>query len=426
MNTETLQRTSGQKRVQPLRILHVLDHSWPVHSGYSFRSLHLIAAQLYLGLRPQVLTSPLHLADDPQATDTELDGVAYWRTPYTGALSRWAVGRRWPILREALVVRLLRQRILHLLEREPFDVIHAHSPALCGLAALQAARTKRVPFVYELRAFWEDATVDQNKTGLRSLRYALSRKLEDHVVHGADAIVGIAHSILSDLQARKADPAKLFHVPNGVDTEKFSPVPRDGGLAVKLGLGGEPVLGFIGSFYKWEGVAWLVRAFAEFHRRGNTCKLLLIGDGEDMPAVRAAVRDLGAENFIHVLGRVPHEEVERYYSVLDVLVYPRHRMRLTELVTPLKPLEAMAQAKAVLGSDVGGIRELVEHERTGLLFRADDIDDFCKQAQRLIHDKSLRSELESRAREMILREKDWKILAERYLAVYEAAIRNSG
>jgi glycosyltransferase involved in cell wall biosynthesis len=86
----------------------------------------------------------------------------------------------------------------------------------------------------------------------------------------------------------------------------------------------------------------------------------------------------------------------------------------------------MAQAKAVLGSDVGGIRELVEHERTGLLFRADDIDDFCKQAQRLIHDKSLRSELESRAREMILREKDWKILAELYLAVYEAAIRNSG
>lgn len=424
MKTELLKESSAAELVRPLRVLHVLDHSWPVHSGYAFRSLHLIAAQHLLGLRPQVLTGPLQLADDPQARDAELDGVAYWRTPYTGSFSEWAIVRRRPVLREAAVVRLLRRRILTLLEHERFDIIHAHSPALCGLAALQATRSRHLPFVYEIRAFWEDAASDESKTPLRSLRYALSRRLEAHVVNGADAVVGIASSILSDLRARKVNPAKLFHVPNGVDTDKFSPAPRDEALTAELKLGNEPVFGFIGSFYSWEGVAWLVRAVAEFRRRGNSFKLLLIGDGEEMPAVRAAVRELSAENFIHVLGRVPHDQIERYYTVVDVLVYPRHRRRLTELVTPLKPLEAMAQAKAVLGSDVGGIRELIEPEQTGLLFRADDVDDFCQQAQRLVDNEAMRRELGSRAREVILREKDWKILAKRYVEVYDAAIQN--
>ncbi len=424
VRTDTIRETIEQVQVQPLRVLHVLDHSWPVHSGYSFRSLHLLAAQQHLGLRPQALTGPLQLADDPLAADTVKDSLAYWRTPYSGSFSKWAIERRSPILREATVVRLLLRRILDLLDREPFDIIHAHSPALCGLAALRAARSRRLPFVYELRAFWEDAAVDQHKTHSRSLRYMLSRQVEDYVVHGADAVVGIAQSILKDLKTRKADPSKLFHVPNGVDTDKFIPTPPDKRLAAELGLGKEKVLGFIGSFYSWEGVAWLVRAVTELRQRGCACKLLLIGDGEEMPAVRAAVQELGASDFVLVLGRVPHEQVERYYSVVDALVYPRHRMRLTDLVTPLKPLEAMAQGKAVLGSDVGGIRELIEPEKTGLLFKAGDIDDFCRQARRLIQDESLRLDLETRARAVILQEKNWKTLARRYADIYEAAIRN--
>jgi glycosyltransferase involved in cell wall biosynthesis len=274
-----------------------------------------------------------------------------------------------------------------------------------------------------LRAFWEDAAVDQNKTSARSLRYRLSQKLEDYVVHRADAVVGISQSILDELKKRKTDSAKLFHVPNGVDTEKFFPVSRDEKLAAKLGLGGEPVLGFIGSLYRWEGVAWLVRAVVELRRRGTSCKLLIVGDGEEMPAVREAVRDLNAEEFIQILGRVPHDEIERYYSVVDVLVYPRHSIRLTELVTPLKPLEAMALGKAILGSDVGGIRELVQPEETGVLYRADNVEDFCAQAKRLLSETSLQRRLGEQAREFILREKDWNVLAQRYINIYDFAMR---
>jgi glycogen synthase len=170
-------------------------------------------------------------------------------------------------------------------------------------------------------------------------------------------------------------------------------------------------------------VAWLVRAVAELRRRGTPCKLLIVGDGEEMPAVREVVRDLNAENFVQILGRMPHGEIERYYSVVDVLVYPRHNIRLTELVTPLKPLEAMALGKAILGSDVGGIRELVQPEKTGILYRADNVEDFCAQAKRLLSETNLQRKLGEEAREFILREKDWNVLARRYINIYDFAMR---
>jgi PEP-CTERM/exosortase A-associated glycosyltransferase len=424
MSTEILREASTQKLVRPFRVLHVLDHSWPVHTGYSLRSLHLVAAQYRLGLRPRAVSGPLQMADDPKAIDTVVGEISYYRTPYAGRFSEWAISRRRPLLREVAVVRLIRNRILDLIKTDPVDLIHAHSPALCGLGALQAARSAKLPFVYELRAFWEDADMDQKKTVLSSIRYRLSQKLENHVVHRANAVVGIAQSILDELKRRNTDPAKLFHVPNGVDTEKFTPLERDEELVAKLGLGSELVLGFIGSLYRWEGVAWLVRAVAELRRRGTPCKLLIVGDGEEMPAVCEAVRESNAAEFIQILGRVPHNEIERYYSIVDVLVYPRHSIRLTELVTPLKPLEAMALGKAVLGSDVGGIRELVQSEKTGILFRADNIDDFCEQARRLLLQPALQRKLGEDAREFVLREKDWNVLARRYVDVYEFAVRN--
>jgi PEP-CTERM/exosortase A-associated glycosyltransferase len=423
MRTETLRESGPVRKVQPLRVLHVLDHSWPVHTGYSIRSLHLIAAQLRLGLRPRALTGPLQIVDDPEPVETLVENITYSRTPYSGKFSDWAISQRKPILREAAIVWLIRNRIIELTKNETFDLIHAHSPALCGLGALQAARSKGIPFVYELRAFWEDAAVDQNKTNNRSLRYRLSQKLEDYVVHRADAVVGISQSILDELKKRKTEPEKLFHVPNGVDVDKFSPVARDEALAAKLGLGGEPVLGFIGSLYRWEGVAWLVNAVAELRRRGTACKLLIIGEGEELPAVREAVSELHAEDFVQILGRVPHDDIQRYYSVIDVLVYPRHSIRLTELVTPLKPLEAMALGKAILGSDVGGIRELVQTDKTGVLYRADNVEDFCAQAKRLLSQTSLQRKLGEGAREFILHEKDWKVLTQRYIDVYNFAMR---
>jgi len=407
-------------------VLHVLDHSWPVLSGYSVRSRNLITAQYKLGQPILVVTSPLHQLDDLTASDVTVDGVLYRRTPIAGTLARPALQHRWPVVREWENVRLLRNRILQLIDSQPVSLVYAHSPALCGLAGLQAARMRGLPFVYEIRAFWEDAAVDQNRTSARSLRYRLSRGLESYVARHADAVAAIAQPMLDDLAQRGLPAAKLFHVPNGVDADRFTPLARDERLAGSLGLDDGLVFGFFGSLYRYEGVGWLIRAAAELYSRGNRFKVLIIGGGEDEQAIGNAIRDYDAAGYIRTINRVSHDEIERYYSVVDVMVFPRLSVRLTELVTPLKPLEAMSLKKAVLASNVGGHRELVEHDDTGLLFRSEDISDFCHQAERLISSPALRRQLGERGREMILRDKDWKVLARRYQGIYEFVAKQRG
>jgi PEP-CTERM/exosortase A-associated glycosyltransferase len=359
--------------------------------------------------------------DDPGAIDNTIDAVSYRRTPLQGSVASLALNRRIPVLREAMVVKLLRQQILTVLDEHLFDIVHAHSPALCGLAALQAANARKVPFVYEIRAFWEDAAVDQNKTQPASPRYHVSRQLEGYVARRADSVVGIARHILDDLRSRGIAGEKLFHVPNGVDAGRFVALPRDTKLFSELRLNGDPVMGFIGSLYRYEGITWLVHAVAELRRRGMALQLLIVGQGEAMPEVQAAIREVGAQDYARAVGQVPHDQVKSYYSLMDVMVYPRRRIRLTELTTPLKPLEAMAQGKPVLASDVGGIRELVEPEIPCILFQPDDMDDFCSKAAQLLSSAFLRQQVGESGRQMVLREKDWTVLAQRYRAVYDFA-----
>ncbi len=404
-------------------VLHVLDHSWPVLSGYAIRSRNLISAQHGIGESVRVVTGPLHELDDPTATDVVLDGVQYLRTPIKGRLAQAALRQRWPLVREHEVVQTLRRRILEITNGDAIRIVYAHSPALCGLAALQAARKRGLPFVYEIRAFWEDAA-NQDGAGKFSLRSRLTHELETYVARNADAVAAIAKPMLNDLQARGISANKLFHVPNGVDTGRFGPVIRDETLAQDLRLVDRPVFGFFGSLYRYEGISWLIRAAAQLRSRGHMFSILIIGRGEDQPEIDNAVRDCAAGAYVRSMEYVPHEQIARYYSVVDITVYPRRSLRLTELVTPLKPLEAMALGKPVLASAVGGIRELVEEERTGLLFEPENISDFCRQAERMIGSPALCESLSERGRDFVMRERDWSILAKRYRQIYDFVLQN--
>jgi len=408
-----------------LRVLHVLDHSCPVLDGYSQRSRSIVNTQKQLGIGPTIVTSPLHQRDDPAASDTSLEGIPCFRTFTNRGISHQAIRGRWPILGELGVVALLRRRIDKMLDSGLFDIVHAHSPCLCGLAAWLASRPRRVPFVYEIRSFWEDSDLDPNRNILKRLRYQTARKLETFVISRADAVVGIAGSILQELESRGVPRDKLFHVPNGVDLERFTPRPRDLLLATKFGVDSIPTLGFIGTLFPWEGVSWLVEAVSQLYRDGSRFKLLIVGDGAEGSAVRKKIQNNGGGAYVSFLGRVDNKEIERYYSLMDIMVYPRLSSRITELVTPLKPLEAMALSKAVLGSAVGGIRELIEPEISGMLFQPGDIADFCRQASRLLQEPGLRRALGERARQKMIGEKAWEIAVGRYETVYEAAIRNS-
>jgi PEP-CTERM/exosortase A-associated glycosyltransferase len=387
-------------------------------SGYAIRSRNLISAQHSSGEAIEVVTGPLHEMDDSSATEIVLDGVQYMRTPVKKSFALAAMRQRWPLLREQQVVRTLRRRLLEITDNDAVDIVYAHSPALCGLAALQAARKRGLPFIYEIRAFWEDAA-NQNRGGHRPLKERMTYELETYVAQKADAVAAIAKPMLQDLKSRGISANKLFHVPNGVDTKRLQPQTRDEALVRELGLLDRPVFGFFGSLYEYEGISWLIRAAAELRLRGHKFSTLIIGRGEDQPEIQSAIRDTGAFEHTRMIDFVPHEQIAKYYSVIDIAVYPRKRLRLTDLVTPLKPLEAMAFGKPVLASSVGGIRELVDDERTGLLFEPGNVSDFCRQAERMITSSTLCQSLSARGRAFVEKERDWTILAKRYREIYE-------
>ena len=404
------------------RILHVLDHSLPLQSGYTFRTRAILKAQIALGLDVRGVTGWRHAGAAERGSGAEPcveDGLAFWRTP----------GQRdgRPPLREWREVRALEQRIVELAQVWQPDVLHAHSPALCGMAALRAARRLGLPLVYEIRAFWEDAAVGNGTGSAGSWRYWLTRQLENRVVAGADAVVTICQGLKDDLIARGVSAGRITIMPNGVDLTLFgTPRPRDAELARALDLGDGPVIGFLGSFYPYEGLDDLIAAMPAIVAAHPAARLLLVGGGPAEADLRAAAAASPAAAAIRFVGRVPHDEVDRYYALADVVCYPRKAMRLTDLVTPLKPLEAMAQGKLVAASSVGGHRELIEHAVTGTLFAPDDPAALAQAMATLLADRAHWDDRRAVARRFVETAHDWGFNARRYLPVYQTVLATKG
>ncbi|HNW79090.1 MAG TPA: glycosyltransferase, exosortase A system-associated [Candidatus Competibacteraceae bacterium] len=395
-----------------MRILHILDHSLPLHSGYTFRTAAILREQRRLGWETFHITSAKQGA--VAALEESAAGLHFLRTPPETAI--WA---RWPVLNQVAVVSGLERRLADVVEQVRPDLLHAHSPALNGLAALRIARRFRLPLVYEVRAFWEDAAVDHGTTREGSLRYRLTRALETHVLQRASAVTCICEGLRNDIVARGIPAGKVTVIANAVDVEQFSlggaPDPE---LRAQLGLDGTRVLGFIGSFYAYEGLALLLEGLPGLLKQRPEVRLLLVGGGPQEQALREQARALGVADRVVFTGRVPHAEVNRYYDLIDVLVYPRLSMRLTELVTPLKPLEAMAQGRLFIASDVGGHRELIRDGETGVLFRAGDAADLTAKALDLLSQPERWPALKARGRRFVEEERTWRNSVARYADVY--------
>ena len=392
-----------------MRILHVFDHSLPLHSGYSFRSRALMLASRRRGWETVHLTSPRHTRPGPDPE--EADGLVFHRTPAPSA--------RPPGLRELAEIAATARRLDALVAEMRPDILHAHSPVLTAMAARRVADRHRLPLVYEIRAFWEDAAVGNGTGREGSLRYRATKALETRMCRRADAVGAICDGLLADLRGRGIDPAKMFQIPNGVDIAEFGdPAPRDEALAAELGLSGADVIGYLGSFYDYEGLDDLVAAMPALVLRRPALHLLMVGGGPMEATLRAATAASPARDRIHFTGRVPQREVDRYYALVDVLVYPRKAMRLTELVTPLKPLEAMAQGKLVAASDVGGHRELIADGETGTLFEADSPEALADAVAGLFAARADWPERRARARAWVAAERNWDRSVEHYAPVY--------
>ena len=393
-----------------LRILHVLDHSLPLHSGYTFRTLSILREQRKLGWETLHLTTPKQGADARLHED--IDGLRFYRTP-----SNQGVG----LLRQ---MQLTARRIAQVAAATRPHLIHAHSPALNALPMLWVGRRMRLPTVSEMRASWEDAAVDHGTTVEGSLRYRASRALETLALRHAGEVTTICDGLRQEIAARGIASERITVIPNAVDLESFRfNLPCDPQLRSALGLDGALVLGFVGSFYHYEGLHLLLQVAQRMLVRHPQVRVLLVGGGPEEGRLRAQATALGLQDRVLFTGRVAHAEVERYYALIDMLVYPRLPLRLTDLVTPLKPLEAMAQGKLVVASDVGGHRELIRHGETGVLFDAGDAAALERALYALLAQPERWSVMRDQARRFVEVERTWSASIDGYRAVYQRAMQ---
>jgi glycogen synthase len=392
-------------------VLHLLDVSLPIVSGYSTRSKYILINQKKLGLNPFAITSPHHLSN----TEVEFNnGIRFFRT----SISKSKALLSLPISTELFYITTVYNKIIEISKSNQIDLIHAHSPSLLGLSALRAGKKLGLKVIYEIRAFWEDAAVASGKYSNGSFKYRAVRNLEDYICRKSARVVAISQAMKNELISRRVPNTKISVVPNGVDLSVFGSEKVNMQLLSSFGLEDKFVFGYIGTFYDFEDISGLIDTFHKLHKMEKSAALLLVGGGETEGAIRKKLKELNAD-YIAFTGKIPHERVLDYYALMDAVIYPRKSTRITEMTTPLKPLEAMALGKPVICSSVGGLVELVGKEN-GFFFPPGNYDALVACCRMLIHDPVMRNKLAINGKERVINKRSWDEIVKRYVRVYDS------
>jgi glycosyltransferase involved in cell wall biosynthesis len=414
-------------------VLQFVTNAMPLtNAGYTVRTHRIALALRELGYAPEVVTRlgyPLSQGLGDTRARVEVDGVPYHR------LLPWLPARN-PVRDIAKSADLAGRLVKEVRPR----ALHAVSNHLNAAVALELGRRHGLPVVYEVRGFLEDSWLSRDPSHRESDDfYRLTRELETRRMSEADAVVTLGEAMRAEIAGRGVDPSKIITVPNGVDDAFLEPLPDASALRAELGLPeGAPVVGLTSSFYGYEGIDTLIDAAARLRAAGSPVTLLLVGDGPELGALmrRAAGHGLpvddrragsgegradtadGHDARVVFTGRVPMRSVRQYHALLDVFAVPRRADRVCQLVTPLKPIEAMAGGIPVIASDVNALREIVEPGVTGTLTLAEDAEAWANSLAELIYSPDRCRKIGQAAHEWVRAERTWRAVAARYRDAY--------
>ncbi|MGC8659275.1 MAG: glycosyltransferase [Desulfomonilaceae bacterium] len=406
-----------------MKVLHILHRSVPGAHGYAIRSKEIVSQLIAKGIEPIVVTSPSQAplgALDVESSEI-IDRVRYFRS--CGKLIEPTIevkdGKYGRATLRVLQNSNLFRMAWRIARRYKPDVIHAHSPFTCGLVGDVVGRLTGIPVIYEMRGIWEDQHTSRYGMATTSFRYRGVRFLETLALKHADTCFAISNALKDEMIARGIDQNRIMIAPNGVDIRKFAPGEPDQELLVKLGLKDKLVIGYIGTFFHYEGLDLLAQSFQKLASQFPSLVILLVGDGELMPKLKSLATNSAYSDRFLFTGRIKNDLIVEYYKLFDLLVLPRRDAREANLVTPLKPLEIMAMAKPLVASNIGGHREIVTDKVNGLLFTPESIDDLSDKCCFLLKDKDYRLQLGETSRQWVTENRDWSVLIDKYIRVYE-------
>lgn len=391
-------------------LIHIWNKSYPETNGYTVRSMDIIKHQHERGYRVSAVTklgwpSDTRSSDWIQAVHDDIDHYHLYDANQT-KLNKVPMSEYFQVYAD---------RFAELLQRLQPKVIHAASNFQNALPPLAVAEKLGIPSVYEVRGLWHYTQSSKTEKFEQSERFRLHERYELICCQLADRVVVICDSLKSHLIERGVPSHKIHVIYNGVNVSDFRPQPPCPELMKEYGLKGKLVIGFIGSVETYEGLDALLYALALLRKQRSDIRLLIVGDGSALYDLQKLSRALGLSDIVRFVGRVPRKEIQRFYSVMDVCAYPRTLDKVCELVTPLKPYEAMAMGKAVLVSDIPALREMVVEGKTGMIFQSENAGSLAE----CLNQSHRFPELGRKARQWVVQNRDWKQLIKKYEEVYD-------
>lgn len=403
---------------QPIKgkVFYMLHNRLPYNSGgYAARSHGLLAGVFEHGWKMHGVSRLGYPADKMSgrvsAEIDEIDSIQYHR------MLKGDIGLGKLPIKEYLMEYA--EELIELVKKEKPEFIHAASNYMNGVVANYVAKYFGIKSIYEVRGLWEITRISRQPDWFGSEYYNLMSRMEAEAANNADVVFTLTVALKTEMISRGVDPNKIEILPNGVNSGRFLPRPKNEQLALDLGIEGKVIVGFIGSVVWYEGLDYLVAAAEILLSRGiDDFALLVVGDGAFLDELKADVVARGLQSTIIFTGRVPHEQVEDYYSIVDIAPFPRKGIPVCEMVSPLKPFEAMSMEKAVLSSNVAALGEIVIDKENGILFQKDDVKDLADKLQTLILDDDLRKQLGMRARSWVVDNRDWAVVTKGLDKVY--------
>lgn len=398
----------------PNRLCYVLHNTLPYSSGgYATRSHGVATGMREAGWDVVVLSRPGFPVDTKsELSDMDLpmidtvDGISYVRT-LEPSRSKTKGNTYILAAADALEARFREFRPA---------VVMAASNNITAIPALLAARRLGLPFIYEIRGFWEITRLSRESEYGDSPQFRLQSMLEAATAEAADHAFTLTEPMRDELVSRGVPYGHIDLLPNSCDPMRFEPSMRDQRLAKKLGIPlGVPVIGYIGTFVEYEGLEYMAEACALLKQQGLEFRLLMVGNENTSDQSRGPITEQiiqvaeqnGFADWLILTGRIPHEQVEAHYSLVDIAPFPRKPLPVCEMVSPMKPLEALAMEKAVVVSSVRALVEMIQDGKTGLVFEKGNVQSLATTLMRLIESPELRAQLGRNGREWVERERTW-------------------
>ncbi len=399
------------------KVFYMLHNRLPYNSGgYATRSHGLLTGVHQYGWQMNGVSRlgyPWDKMPDKVSTEMdEIDGIKYHR------LQNGTIGLGKLPIKEYLLEYA--KELTKLVEKERPEFIHAASNYMNGIVANYVANSLGIKCIYEVRGLWEITRISRQPEWKNTEYYNLMSKMEADAAKNADMVFTLTEALKDEMISRGVNADKVQLLPNGVNSGRFLPRERNQELAKELGLTDKVVIGFIGSVVGYEGLDYLISATELLVQKGiENFAVLIVGDGSAWQEIKADVKARGLEANVIFTGRVPHDQVEDYYSIVDIAPFPRKGIPVCEMVSPLKPFEAMSMEKAIISSDVAALAEFVFEGQNGVLFKKDNSEDLALKLETLIQDDELRNKLGKQAREWVVEHRDWKVITEKLAGVYD-------